>query len=438
MSRADLWLLGLAAVALMIAAGMASAETAITKLSAAQIDALRRGGSRQAAGLSVLLADRPRYINTLLLSRYTLLVLATALVLDVALVLAAAATAVLITVVALSALSFIVVGVAGRTLGKQHPYAIAGALSRPIRALAVVLSPVTKLLILIGNAVTPGKGFPEGPFASQAELRELVDQAEAADLIEDDERQMIHSVFELGDTLVREVMVPRTEMVFIEGDRTLRQALSLCLRSGYSRIPVIGANADDVLGVVYLKDLARRVLEHHEAETSERAASVMRSVTFVPDSKNADVLLREMQAQRVHIAIVVDEFGGTAGLVTIEDILEEIVGEIADEYDTQGPEIAPLAGGGWRISARLPLEDLAELADIDLDGDAEHVETVAGLLARRLGKVPISGARVREQGWELVAESVAGRRHRIGTVLVRPVEAPEQLEQLEQGGSDGA
>ncbi len=421
MTDTDVLLLLCAGLALVLAAVLAAAETAVSRLSAASVHELRREGHKRAPGLAALAADRPRYINALLLCHNTLLVLATALALVVMADLMALVPAVLLTVLVMAGLSFMVVGVAARTLGKQHAYAIAGALSRPIRGLSTILGPLTKALILLGNAFTPGKGFPEGPFASQAELRELVDQAEAADLIEDDERQMIHSVFELSDTIVREVMVPRTEMVLIEQGKTLRQAISLGLGSGCSRIPVIGVSADDVLGVVYLKDVTRRVFEHRESENTELVESVMRPAYFVPDSKNVDDLLRQMQADRVHLAIVVDEFGGTAGLATIEDILEEIVGEIADEYDTTRPEVEPLPGGGWRVSARLPVEDLADLADIELNGEVVQVETVAGLLARRLGKVPIPGAKIEEQGWELIAESAAGRRNRIGTVLCRPL-----------------
>jgi CBS domain containing-hemolysin-like protein len=423
MTGAQAWLLAAAVTALLLAAVLAAAETAVSRLSGAQVDQLRRAGTKTAPGLAVLAQDRPRYVNALLLARTTLTVFSVAAALVLALDFWAAWPAVVLTALGMSALSFVVVGVAARTLGKQHVYPIAGALSRPIRWLSAVLAPLTKLLILLGNAITPGKGFPEGPFASQAELRELVDQAEAADLIEDDERQMIHSVFELGDTIAREVMVPRTEMVFIEKGRTLRQGLSLGLRSGFSRIPVIGSSADDILGVAYIKDITRRTFEHRDAETTEQVESIMRPAYFIPDSKDVDDLLRQMQADRVHMAIVVDEFGGTAGLVTIEDILEEIVGEIADEYDTGGPEVEPLAAGGWRISARLPVEDFAELVGIELNGEAEHVETVGGLLARRLGKVPIPGATIEEQGWELTAESAAGRRNRIGTVLIRPLDA---------------
>ena len=415
------WLLAIAGVALLLAAVAAAAETAVTRLSASAVDELRREGVRGTRSLSRMVEDRARYVNPLLLTSSLLVLLAAALVLVVFAGWWPLGWAVAGAVIGMGFLNYLFVGVAARTLGRQHPAAIARVLGGPIRGLAALLSPLSSLLILLGNAFTPGQGFAEGPFATQAEFRELVDQAEAADLIEDDERQMIHSVFQLGDTIAREVMVPRTEMVYIEQTKKLRQAMSLCLRSGYSRVPVIGENADDVVGVVYLKDITRRVYDNREAETSERVASVMRPAYFVPDSKNADDLLRQMQADRVHLAIIIDEFGGTAGMVTIEDILEEIVGEIADEYDTGAPEVDPLPGGGWRVSARMSVEHFADLVGINLDGEEEGVETVGGLLALRLGKVPIPGARVEEQGIELIAESAAGRRHRIGTVLCRPV-----------------
>ena len=321
--------------------------------------------------------------------------------------------------------SYVVLGVAARTLGRQHAERIAMAAAGPARFLATILGPVTKLLILIGNAVTPGRGYREGPFASQAELREMVDLAEADDLIEHDERQMIHSVFELGDTFAKEVMVPRTEMVLMERTKTLRQAMSLGLRSGFSRIPVMGENADDIVGIVYLKDVTRRTFEHRESEQSERVESLMRVPYFVPDSKPADALLRDMQSARVHMAIVVDEYGGTAGLVTIEDILEEIVGEIADEYDTAAPEVVPLPNGAFRVLSRMHVDDFCELVGLEFDSEEEGVDTVLGLVAKRLGRVPIPGAAVQEGDWLLTAEQGAGRRHRIGTVLAQHVTAIE-------------
>ena len=315
------------------------------------------------------------------------------------------------------AVSYVVLGVAARTLGRQHVERIALSSAGVARLLAVLLGPITTLLILLGNAVTPGKGYREGPFASAAELREMVDLAKADDLIEDDERQMIHSVFELGDTFAKEVMVPRTDMVSLERNSTLRQAMSLGLRSGFSRIPVLGENSDDVVGVINLKDVVRRTFNHRESETTERVESLMRPPFFVPDSKPADILLREMQAARAHLAIVIDEYGGTAGLVTIEDILEEIVGEITDEYDTEAPEVAQLSEDSFRVLARMHVDDLAELLGIELDSEEEGVDTVLGAVAKRLGHVPFAGSHVDIDGWTLTAEQGAGRRNRIGTVL---------------------
>jgi CBS domain containing-hemolysin-like protein len=219
---------------------------------------------------------------------------------------------------------------------------------------------------------------------------------------------------ELGDTLAREVMVPRTDMVWIERTKTVRQALSLALRSGFSRIPVVGDNEDDVVGVAYLKDLARRVYE--DEDRTEKVDDVMRPAYFIPDSKPADELLREMQAKQVHVAVVIDEYGGTAGLVTIEDILEEIVGEIADEYDRELPRTEQLDDGQWRVTVRLPIDELEELLDVTFELD--DVETVGGLLASALGRVPIPGAAVTIRDITFKAEGGKGRRKQVATVLI--------------------
>jgi CBS domain containing-hemolysin-like protein len=208
-------------------------------------------------------------------------------------------------------------------------------------------------------------------------------------VVEAGEAEMIHSVFELGDTVAREVMVPRTEIVWIERDKSVRQAVALCLRSGFSRIPVIAESVDDIVGVVHLKDLVART--RPEDPTGGTVGEVMRPATFVPDSKPLTGLLREMQVSRNHMAVVVDEYGGTAGLLTIEDILEEIVGEITDESDTdERPPIEHLADGKVRVISRLPVIDLGELFAVDLSDT--DVETVGGLLAQQLGRVPVPGA----------------------------------------------
>jgi CBS domain containing-hemolysin-like protein len=400
-----------------------SAETAISRISRSRIEDLE--SSKASTRLLSVIDDRPRYVNVLLFVSTIASITAFVLVgyhgvnglVEVG-EMPAAAFAIVAAILIL--VSYIGLGVAPRTLGRIHSEKIALLSARPARLLAALLGPIATLLIHIGNALTPGKGFRQGPFDSQAELRDLVDIASSDSLIEDDERAMIHSVFELSDTFAREVMVPRTEMVFIERNKSLRQALSLGLRSWFSRIPVIGENADDIVGVIYLKDIVKRVFEYRDAEHAEKVEDLMRPPYFVPDSKQADDLLRDMQAARVHMAIVVDEYGGTAGIVTIEDILEEIVGEIADEYDTAAPEVETLDGGGFRVMARMNIGDLAELIDIDIDSEEEGVDSVLGLMAKKLGRVPIADSRIEVQGWELVAQVGSDRRNRIGFVRVMP------------------
>ena len=423
MTGTDIWIL-VAATALVATAGaLSAADAAISRVSRVSVEAYEREGRRGVVALRQVLADPARYVNVALflraLTRISAVVLVTVVALDV---FDSRWEAVLIAVGVMVVVDYVVVGVAPRTLGRQHAARIALMAAPFVYRLATVLAPLTKLLILLGNALTPGKGFRDGPFASEAELRDLVDLAEERSLIEDDERQMIHSVFELGETLAREVMVPRTDMVFVERHKTLRQALSLGLRSGFSRIPVIGDNEDDVVGIVYLKDVAKRAFDHRDAESTEKVESVMRTPFFVPDSRAADELLKEMQAQRIHVAVVVDEYGGTAGLVTIEDILEEIVGEITDEYDTELPEVEELPDGAVRVSARMNVWDFVERFGLDLDeDDLEDVDTVGGLLQSLLGTVPIAGSSVQVDGWRMVAESLEGRRNRIATVLVQSV-----------------
>jgi CBS domain containing-hemolysin-like protein len=417
------------AVVLVFLAGLASmTDAALATVSMARAQEMAREGKRGADSLAAVAGDVVRHLNLLLLLRLLCELTATTLVGLVAVdSWGVGWQAALVTAGAMTLVSFVVVGVAPRTIGRQHAYAIGRATAPLVRGLGRVLNPLASLLILIGNAVTPGKGFPEGPFGSQVELRELVDLAEQRGVVEHGERDMIHSVFALGDTIAREVMVPRTEMVWIEAPKTLQQALFLFLRSGFSRIPVIGESVDDVLGVLYLKDVIRRTQSGDPAATAEAVADVMRTATFVPESKPVDDLLSEMQAARTHLVIVVDEYGGTAGLVTIEDILEEIVGEITDEYDVERPPVDHLEDGSVRVTARLPIEDLGELFGVELPED--EVETVGGLLAQTLGRVPIPGASVDIGGLHLIAEGTTGRRNRIDSVLVRRVEPAEPTDE---------
>jgi len=407
----------IATVMVLAAAGLVAAETALARVSKATIEQLRKDGNRKAGRLAKLLDDRAKYVNSLLFANLTLSTIAVVLVTTAFLrIFVDENTSLIVTSIVMVLVGYILLGVAPQTIGRQRADSIALATVRITQLVTVVFGPLSKLFILVGNAITPGQGFREGPFSTQAELRELVDMAGADSVIEDDERQMIHSVFELGDTVARELMVPRTEMVWIETHKTLRQAMSLGLRSGYSRIPVVGDGIDDIVGVIYVKDIARRVFEHQESQTTERVSDLMRPAFMVPDSRSVDELLRDMQSARTHLAVLVDEYGGTAGLVTIEDVLEEIVGEIADEHDVLGSEIEELPNGEYRISSRISVDDLAELLGIEIDD--EGVDTVGGLMAKQLGIVPIPGASVEISNWTLTAESTAGRRHRIDTVLI--------------------
>ncbi|BBY90110.1 MULTISPECIES: hemolysin family protein [Mycolicibacterium] len=422
----------LIAITLILLGGLfAAIDAAISTVSLARVEEMVRDERPGAVRLNQVIAERPKYINLIVLLRIACEVTATALLvafledfwgLDWGLL---AAAAIMVVV------SFVAIGVGPRTIGRQNAYTIALGAAVPLQAISILLTPISRLLILLGNALTPGRGFRNGPFASEIELREVVDMAQQSGVVADDERRMIQSVFELGDTPAREVMVPRTEMVWIENDKTAGQATSLAVRSGHSRIPVIGENVDDVVGVVYLKDLIERTYYSSNGGRDTGVSEVMRPAVFVPDSKPLDELLREMQRDRKHMALLVDEYGAIAGLVTIEDVLEEIVGEIADEYDTD--EVAPvekLGEDNYRLSSRLPIEDLGELYDIEFDDDLD-VDTVGGLLALELGRVPLPGAEVVSHGLRLQAEGGHDHRGRVrvGTVLVSPTEPEPDAEE---------
>ncbi|KAA0022990.1 hemolysin family protein [Antrihabitans cavernicola] len=409
------------AVLLVPAGGaFAAVDSALNTISPARVEEMARVNRAGAARLIRIVSDRPRYINLVVLLRILCEITSTVLLAGALIDLIGTVWALVVTAVVMVLVDYMVIGVGPRTLGRQHAYTIALVASLPMQAIGALLGPVSRLLILIGNAITPGRGFRNGPFASEIELRELVDMAQERGVVADGERRMIQSVFELGDTSARSVMVPRTEMVWIESNKTAGQATSLAVRSGHSRIPVIGENVDDILGVVYLKDLVQQTYYSTDRGREVSVSQAMRPAVFVPDSKALDSLLAEMQRDRNHMALLVDEYGGIAGLVTIEDVLEEIVGEIADEYDTD--ETAPieqLGVGEYRLSSRLSIDDLGELFDIEIDED--DVETVGGLLGYALGRVPLPGSEAESHGLLLYGEGGTDTRGRVRvhTVLVR-------------------
>ncbi|MFX0539319.1 hemolysin family protein [Ornithinimicrobium sp. Y1847] len=418
----------LAITTTVIAFLLTAGETALQRVSRQRAVQLLEEGRKGARPLVRISADPAPYLAVATFVRVT----------------AEAATAVAVTVAAdmvtdshlrtgliatgiMAVVSFVVVGVSPRTLGRQHIDAVALTAAPVVRLLRLFLGPIAKLLVLFGNAVTPGRGYSEGPFASESELRELVDLAGDSSVIEEEEREMIHSIFELGDTVAREVMVPRPDLVTIKAEKVLRQAMSLFLRSGFSRVPVVGEDTDDVLGMLYFKDVARAVNANGDAARTTAVTEVMRPVQRVPEMKRVDDLLKEMQRDRQHVSLVIDEYGGTAGLITIEDVVEEIVGEINDEYDRDQLEVEVLEGVDGdelvRVPANLPVDDLAEMFDVEIE--TEDVDSVGGLLATVIGMVPIQGSSGEVSGLELTAERMAGRRRRVATVLVRKVDETE-------------
>ncbi|WP_433714309.1 hemolysin family protein [Nocardia sp. CA-084685] len=421
----SLTLILLAILLVPVGGVFAGVDSALNTISPARLDDMVRAERSGAVRLTRIVADRPRYVNLLVLLRILCEICATVLLAAALIPLWDDNWALLCTAAVMVLVDYVVIGVGPRTLGRQHAYSIALASALPLQFIGTVLGPVSRLLILIGNAITPGKGFRNGPFASEIELREVVEMASERGVVADDERRMIQSVFELGDTTARAVMVPRTEMVWIEADKTAAQAISLAVRSGHSRIPVVGENVDDILGVVYLKDL----VPYADRSRKVQVRDAMRPAVFMPDSKPLDSLLDEMQRRRNHMALLVDEYGGIAGLVTIEDVLEEIVGEIADEYDTdETPPIEDLGDGRYRVSARLSVDDLAELYGLEIE--EEDVDTVGGLLAHALGRVPLPGSKAVVHGLVLRGEGGADARGRVRvhTVVVRKATEKSQAD----------
>lgn len=317
-----------------------------------------------------------------------------------------------VALVVVGALALVVVRFVPRTVGGRYPSATLAVTSGLLGTARALGRPLGRLL-----------GAGRRPL-SDAELRAVMDRASESELIEDDEREMFRSVLELGDTITRAVMVPRTDMITLTRGTPMRKALGLFLKSGYSRVPVVGTSVDDVIGVLYLKDVVRHVQGGGDADAA--VDGLLRRPVFVPESKPVDDLLRQMQQGASHMAMVVDEFGGIAGLVTIEDALEEIVGELTDEHDRAAPEVEDLGDGTFRVPSRLPLDELGELFDIEIADD--DVDSAGGLLAKALGKVPLVGSSALVAGLRLTADRVEGRRKQVATLVVgrAPVDRSEE------------
>lgn len=406
----------LALLSLTLAAVLAAADAAFSTVSHHEVEEAVEDGKRTAPKAERILKDLPTHINVLTFVRQLFETAAVVFtLLGFTSFIDSMPTALIVTALTSAVAVFVIAGVSPRTIGRRKNLTVVLASAPLVSGLRQALGPVARVLVWLGNMLTPAKVFRDGPFVTEEQLRDLVDRASAGNIIEDDERDMIESVFNLGDTRAYKVMVPRPDLVYLRSESTLEHAMTVFLRSGFSRIPVVGKDLDDVRGIVFLKDVARRL--HTQPEDRDQPAlDIARPVTFVPDTKTVDSLLRFMQVEATHMVIIVDEYGGTAGLITIEDIVEEIVGEIADEYDRDEDDIVPLADGRVRVATRTDIEDVAEYFDVRID--EEDVTTVGGLLASELGEVPIAGSEAVISGLRLVAEPGQGRRHRISHVII--------------------
>ncbi|MDQ3916196.1 MAG: hemolysin family protein [Actinomycetota bacterium] len=415
------------ALLLLLAAFSAMAETAISRIGRVKALHLAQERSGKASARLVKMVEDPApFLNVVLfvtlLAHITGTTLATRLALDT---IGDGAEAVAAGV--MTFLIFVLAEVVPKTYTVQRTETAALLAARPVYLVGRLLMPVAKVLILVANALMvllPGRGLPKGPFVTEEEIRHLVDVAEEEEEIEEEERELIHSVFEFGDTVVREVMVPRPDMITIRATATLDEALEMIIEGGYSRVPIYEGDTDNIIGVLYAKDLLKRI---HEKRGDSKVAALGRAPLFVPEQKKVAELLREMQEQRVHMAIVVDEYGGTAGLVTIEDLIEEIVGEIVDEYDQEEPLVEPVDEDRIRVDAKMPIDEVNELLDVDLPH--EDWDTVGGLVFGLTGRVPEVGESVHLDSLEFKTERVTGRR--VQKVLITKSQRREQEDEAD-------
>ena len=416
-------LIACAVIVLALGALLSAGESALLRFTRAAADDLVEEGRRGAARVRRLAEHRPRVLGALSVARVAVDMLAAVLITLAASGLVRAwwqvlALALLANIILLG----VVVGFSPRTYGRRNPAGTLLALGGLLTWVDVLGAPQRRLL----SRTRRSEAAPTDAETREAvneDLREMIDEIGETDTIEDEDREMMRSVVELGQTLVREVMVPRTDMVTIDAHKPASAAMRLFIRSGYSRVPVIGEDADDVRGILYLKDVLRRLAAHPEHEELA-VAGFVRDAEYVPEMKPADDLLREMQTGRFHMALAVDEYGGTAGLVTKEDLLEEVVGELTDEHDPELPEVVEVAPGTYRVPARLALDELGELFDLEIDDD--DVDTAGGLLTKAIGRVPLPGAAGDTQGVHLQAEEAAGRRRQVSTILASRTPAPEE------------
>lgn len=409
----ELLVIGLLVLAVAL---FGAAEVSITRVNRVRAYRFAEEKKRGAASL-VKIAENPApYLNVVLLLVLLSTIGGTTIATSLA-VRVFGGSGEIIATFALTLLLFVFAEVTPKTFAIQQTDRVALALAPLIAWLGRLVGPVANGLVKIANAVMPGKGLPQGPFITENEIRALGEVASDEGEIEEGEKELIHSIFEFGDTIVREVMVPRPDITAIERDKTLRDVQALVLQHGYSRIPVYGNDLDDVIGVVYAKDVLKAL---HQGKNDMPLGDVVRKAHFVPEQKRVAEMLREMQLEKFHIALVTDEYGSVAGLVTLEDLLEELVGEITDEYDREEPEVVEVGDGVFRVDGKVAIDEVNELLDVELPD--EEWDTVGGLMLGLLGSIPDEGQEVTYQNLSFKAERVQGRR--ISKVLITRTEEP--------------
>jgi len=413
-SGGDWAVLAIVLVLFLLSIMLSVAEMAFARMNRVRAMALADEGRRGGEKLAKMLEHPERTINSLL---FIVLVaqLTSAYLLGILLDRQLGALGIVIGLVVQLVLFFVVAEVVPKTYAIQHTDRAALHSAGFLYFITNFwpLRVITRGLIGLANVVMPGKGLKEGPFVTEEDLKTMADFAAEEESIEHEVRELIHSIFEFGDTLVREVMLPRPDMVAIEVDATVEEGIRTAIDAGFSRIPAYEGSTDNIVGLVYLKDLVGRA---HAGAADERVGESLRSAVFVPEQKRVAELLREMQTQKFHMAIVVDEHGDTAGLVTMEDVLEEIVGEITDEFDVEHPEIERLPGGRLRVHGRTPIGDVSDLLGVHFPDD--EWDTVGGLVFNLLGRVPEGGETITSEGYDFTVERMEGQR--IMSVLVAP------------------
>ncbi|MBI3649129.1 MAG: HlyC/CorC family transporter [Actinobacteria bacterium] len=410
MNNAD-WLQAIAILVLIgCVAFLAASEVAITRTNRVRAFRLAEEKKRGSAALLRIVENPAPYLNVVLLLTLLATIGGTTIATSLA-VRHLESAGEIVSTIAMTVLLFVFAEVTPKTFAIQQLDRVALRVAPVLALLGGSLGPVATGLLRLANVIMPGKGLPQGPYITEQELRASAEVASEEGEIEEGEVELIHSIFEFGDTIVREVMVPRPDIVAIEHDRTLRDVQALVLTHGYSRIPVYREDLDGAIGIVYAKDVLKAV---HQGKQDMPLSEVVREAHYVPETKKVAELLREMQKEKFHIALVTDEYGSVTGLVTLEDLLEELVGEIADEYDREEPELVEVGEGVYRVSGKASIDDVNEFLDVELPD--EEWDTVAGLVLDIFGRIPKGGEKVSFRGLEFTAEEVQGRR--IAKVLI--------------------